>query len=469
MSNPNFDQVVEGNVDIKKLSKNKYKIKFNKISKFLKYQTWSDSSKTLNDDRAVYYEDAKKWMKNFNILNSSLKAVDQPLFTPTTVMEIGNHKYLFVIYEAKLNSKGHVVFNVSTKEIDFLENKILKLPCGRHDGVRFDIDSYPTPPPPITLILETVNENTPGSIVVSYFNFDTSIEFPGNFSNLYNDDTFMLINTIQINSNRYSVSYQNNPQNLSGSYYFTVNDAPALYSYLQQIIPSTTNQVATFYALASVPFLSNFNISTQYYAGSQIIVQITPPNSTSGGAFTYSSSNLNIATVLGSTVYFLTVGTVIITATQATSGIVSQGSISTTVTVQLQAGVTSFVGANFIGADLSNLDLSKMNFTDANFTGANLASSSPYYTNLNNANLTGANFTDANLYQVVMNYSTLTRANLNRANLLGIASYWDSSDPPAPFNLETAVAKGNGINFTNGWSFMGAPGNWTLINSNIPY
>ena len=35
-----FDQVVEGNIDIKQLSKNKYQITFSKISKFLKYQIW---------------------------------------------------------------------------------------------------------------------------------------------------------------------------------------------------------------------------------------------------------------------------------------------------------------------------------------------------------------------------------------------------------------------------------------------
>ena len=31
---PSFDQVVKGNVDIKQLSKKKYKITFSKISKF---------------------------------------------------------------------------------------------------------------------------------------------------------------------------------------------------------------------------------------------------------------------------------------------------------------------------------------------------------------------------------------------------------------------------------------------------
>ena len=141
---PKFDQVVEGNVDIKKLSKNNYRITVSDIKKFLLYQVWSPSSKTLNDERSVFYENANKWVKNFNSLNASLKASNKPLFTPTTVMEIGNDIYVFVIHKAKINRKGHVVFKVSTKEIKSSNKKMLKLPHGRHDRVRFDID-YTTP------------------------------------------------------------------------------------------------------------------------------------------------------------------------------------------------------------------------------------------------------------------------------------------------------------------------------------
>ena len=96
-----------------------------------------------NDDRSVYYQNAKQWIIDFNYLNRLNKNSDKPLFTPTTVMEIGNHKYLFVIDEANLNGKGHVVFKVSTKEIELSEKKMFKLPCGHHDGVRFDIDWEP--------------------------------------------------------------------------------------------------------------------------------------------------------------------------------------------------------------------------------------------------------------------------------------------------------------------------------------
>lgn len=141
---PNFDQVVQGNVDIKQLSRKKYKITFSEIRKFLLYQVWSNSSQQLNENRKAFYQNVKAWIKNFNLLNDSLKAFNKPLFTPTTVMEIGNKKYIFVLNKVKINSNGHVVFKVSTKEIKSSDKKILNFPRGHHDGVRFDIDASPS-------------------------------------------------------------------------------------------------------------------------------------------------------------------------------------------------------------------------------------------------------------------------------------------------------------------------------------
>ena len=111
------------------------------------YQVWSDSSNTQNNDRNVGYVKAKKWINTFNSYNKYLEKKQKPLFTPTTVMEIGNYNYVFVIHEAKINMKGHVVFKVSTQEINLSEKKMLKLPYGHHDGVRFDIDVMPYLPP----------------------------------------------------------------------------------------------------------------------------------------------------------------------------------------------------------------------------------------------------------------------------------------------------------------------------------
>jgi hypothetical protein len=139
-----FDQVVKGNVIIKPIGNKKYEITFTKIGKFLLYQVWSaDNSIQQNENRSVKYVNAKEWVKLFLETNTKLKDSNKPLFTPTTVMEIGYKKYLFVINKAKLNKDGHVVFEVSTKEIklsDDTSKELLKIQHGHYKNVRFDID-----------------------------------------------------------------------------------------------------------------------------------------------------------------------------------------------------------------------------------------------------------------------------------------------------------------------------------------
>jgi hypothetical protein len=89
---------------------------------------------------------AKEWVTLFKKINNNiLKENKKPLFTPTTVMETENRVYAFVIHKANLNSHGHVVFTVSTKEISLQNNtskKLVQLPLGKCNHVRFDIDDF---------------------------------------------------------------------------------------------------------------------------------------------------------------------------------------------------------------------------------------------------------------------------------------------------------------------------------------
>jgi hypothetical protein len=138
-----FDQIVKGNVTIKKISRNyKYKITFRKIGKFLQYQVWDKNNiNSRNDKRIVRYNSATQWIYSFIEQNKILK----PLFTPTTIMEIDNDKkFIFVIQKAYFNSRGYVIFIVSTREIQLQNNsskKLTQLPIGKCNNVRFDIDS----------------------------------------------------------------------------------------------------------------------------------------------------------------------------------------------------------------------------------------------------------------------------------------------------------------------------------------
>jgi Putative metal-binding motif len=64
---------------------------------------------------------------------------------------------------------------------------------------------------------------------------------------------------------------------------------------------------------------------------------IVPPTSTSPVAFTYSSSNTNVATIIGGMVHIVGAGTTIITASQAAGSGFLAGSISTTLVVSYPA------------------------------------------------------------------------------------------------------------------------------------
>ena len=144
-----FDQIVKGNISIKRLSEHRYRITFSKIGKFLVYQVWDKDNVILNNKRDVDYVSAKKWVTAVKKYNIQVEDSDKPLFAPTTIMETEDDDiYAFVIHKACLNSHGQVVFTVSTKEISLANNtskKLVRLPCGKCNNVRFDIDDKECP------------------------------------------------------------------------------------------------------------------------------------------------------------------------------------------------------------------------------------------------------------------------------------------------------------------------------------
>ena len=141
-----YDQIVSADVKIKKVSNSddEYKITLvSNVSKVLLYQVWSPNSAALNSDRKVFEVKAKKWVK------TAFPHPPLPVpFKPTCVMEIEHgecpSRHVFVINDAKVNGRGHVVFYVSSEDIDPNNknkvNKIKKIPQGEYHNARFDID-----------------------------------------------------------------------------------------------------------------------------------------------------------------------------------------------------------------------------------------------------------------------------------------------------------------------------------------
>jgi hypothetical protein len=171
-----FDFVVEAKeVIIEKKCHNKYQVKMRGVGDFLKYQTWSSTNtNNVNSKRSVSFVNAKNWVKdNFpkKLINPTydelqqvfaqfvpgvvLPAIPNPpnnvtsgptFFTPTTVMEVGNKKYIFVIESATYNKdkKYNTVLNVSTTQIvkNNITKDLVKLPVNKKlNNVRLDIDS----------------------------------------------------------------------------------------------------------------------------------------------------------------------------------------------------------------------------------------------------------------------------------------------------------------------------------------
>jgi hypothetical protein len=113
------------------------------------YQVWDkDNVNNQNDKRSIFYVTAKKWVNAFMKRNKNLKKENKPLFTPTTIMETADEvEYAIVIHKAYFDRDDHIVFTVSTKEIQLANNcskKLIKIPCGKITNMRFDIDNFLT-------------------------------------------------------------------------------------------------------------------------------------------------------------------------------------------------------------------------------------------------------------------------------------------------------------------------------------
>lgn len=146
---------------------------------------------------------------------------------------------------------------------------------------------------------------------------------------------------------------------------------------------------------------------------------IPPTSNNPTGAFSYISSNENVATIgtggSGNIVTIVGVGTTTITVTQAESATHTANTATASLVVSYSPNQT--------GADLSGVNLSTINFTNFNFTNANLTNA-----NLTNANLTNANLTNVRIVGAILTGITFTdgqklqlRQNADNVNIAEIS------------------------------------------------
>ncbi len=95
------------------------------------------------------------------------------------------------------------------------------------------------------------------------------------------------------------------------------------------------------------PTIGVFNVPSKMLGSPPF--QLTDPTSNSAGAFSYTSSNLSVATISGSTVTIIGVGNSTIVATQAAFGTFASGNTSAIFTVTASTPMANIANDNFIG------------------------------------------------------------------------------------------------------------------------
>jgi hypothetical protein len=169
-----------------------------------------------------------------------------------------------------------------------------------------------------------------------------------NVTKTYGDAAFAITNPTSTSPGGFSYA-SNAPSviSVSGSTLTVVGAGTATITATQAASGLYTSGTRTFTVTVNklAPVVTSFPALTKQLTSGSFT--LTAPTSTSGSAFTYASSNPSAATISGSVVNLVGVGSTTITATQATNANYSAGTITAVLTV-LNNPAT---GLNFDGAD----------------------------------------------------------------------------------------------------------------------
>lgn len=184
------------------------------------------------------------------------------------------------------------------------------------------------------------------------------------------------------------------------------------------------------------PTISNFPNITKVSNAAPF--QLTAPTSNSTGAFSYTSSNANVATIAGDIVTIRGFGTSTITATQASDNAnYGGGSITATLTTTI---------ANYYGADLSGADFTNISLYGATLNLANLTNAILVATDLSGASLLGATLTNI-LSRGVIGLATATLPTTGGGYIARSGSIFGNNVRITSANLTNADL--SGITLTN--------------------
>ena len=182
--------------------------------------------------------------------------------------------------------------------------------------------------PPSAETLDAINISTTGAILRAIVNankFDAQITFEFGKTTEY-DHSIPIPQNPVTGSADMAISLEISGLEAGTKYHFRVKASNATgKTNGKDMIFTTSTPIA--------PTLTNFNPIHKNYNDTAFI--ITPPASNSSGSFTYTSSNPQVATIRNNKVRIMGSGNSVITATLASAGNFTSGSITTTLTMNL--------------------------------------------------------------------------------------------------------------------------------------
>lgn len=123
--------MLDANINICKLSNFEYEIIFLKAGDITLYQVWNEKSPFINGKREIITLNIQTWVNEFDFNEK------------TTLMEIGDCKYVFVIKKIELKDRK-MRWVVGVKEIVNKSKTVSKkIPIGKFNNVNFNVDWSP--------------------------------------------------------------------------------------------------------------------------------------------------------------------------------------------------------------------------------------------------------------------------------------------------------------------------------------
>lgn len=214
------------------------------------------------------------------------------------------------------------------------------------------------------------------------------------------------------------------------------------------------NNQKLYYISCAPPTISSFNNTTKTYFDTNYT--ITPPLSDSPGVFTYTSSNLSVATISGTTVNIIGPGSTTITANQEAGGGFCIGSISSTLTVYNVSVLTK-------SGQVSTTDFKYVNKNGALSTSNSLTKFGQSVSTKSNDGLSAAS-AGASALQIKTDYPSATDGLywIVNPNINGGSPFQIYADMTTDGGGWTLIMKNSN---SNGWTSQNA----ISLNTDIPF